>query len=1276
LTLLLALAAAVVWMNQERVSPVLCELLQTQLSKQTGGEVRFEACSIHLLQRKASLRNLSIDAKEAGFSLDMEALEVKLGGLRWLGLELQELSIHKPTVHLKMKDTLSSTATFGERECWLKYLNRWVIQKLEIVEGGFKLEIPGVGAQLNGFSLQWTQKAGQGWFRMGIEDGQLQIQERQENIGRLRLEAELDVGEERLRLSSGEFNLGQMLWRSSGEVEDLCAAQPYIGVVSQVYLPANMLGRWLGISGAEGHFHSRVSLNGRRDQLTARAELDAVGLVLGGMQPGDFRAKLAFSGKTLLVEALRIPIGEGSAEFQGEMEMEGTWPLRFTVVTQNVSLAQVLERVTVPGSWVDFEASVKGKFVGQLFPKLGIWGDVEASTGPFILASHSFRLPREEGVDILQFQQSRMKFRFGILDDRVEFQNIHVEAGKDWLSQAEGVVIIFFKEGGGISVEAQASKLQLSDFGHIAQIPWGGSGSGRVSIFGQFRGGVEVQGEARLHDFIFGDYALGTVQSSISAKGGVLSFPGILGQKRKTNFFGRVDLDFHGGAPKLVAFAQVPSGRMEDILEVFLPLHPAFEAFQGKLRGNASGSLAFSSPAKAFTGLIRLEVDDIELMQLPLGKGSIEFSLIAGQTLRISPTLLTSEFGRLRASGSWDFNGSMDFTANYETKALGKWFGVSFPSMQALSGPLTVQARAVGDATVPDVHFVIRSPQLRWQDRSLGPLGIEGRLLGRELKLLGSPMTGMHFSAGMTLKEPYAYHLSSAIDRSGISFGLPMLVSTKARLRAQGELNNPKALTAEADIEWLRFSREGFSVSNKAPVQLSYANEKLKLSFLQMQGPNTTLLAQGILGLKDSNFSIYGTFDLRLLETLLPGIGDGAGEVGITAVVGGSLLNPSIAGVAELHQAQATLKAWPLSLEQINAQIEFSNQKMWIHDAKALANGGQVQAQGALSWNSSGLEDVALEGQFQKINMELLPGVPGIFSGNLHLEGSQPLLTLSGQIEAERLRYEKPLALEDLLLQVGARSHEDTKPAEEWLKYEVMLKAGDVHIDNNLARVRLLGQMRLLGSNVQPDLYGTIETAPGGEAYFRGNTFGIQRGLLQFSGKTNSLQLAAQSQIQEYLVFVRASGDLSHPKVVLSSEPSLTETDILSVLTIGTTSNEQLTSASAGVSLAAQFFFSVSGLERRFQNLFSGSSLLLSPQMQFATTVNEVTGLTEPSVRLESKLLSERFRVGVVQPLFTGRGTKAQAEWRINDRVSLRAQWDNWNQANPGFDLKFRFEWE
>ena len=83
--------------------------------------------------------------------------------------------------------------------------------------------------------------------------------------------------------------------------------------------------------------------------------------------------------------------------------------------------------------------------------------------------------------------------------------------------------------------------------------------------------------------------------------------------------------------------------------------------------------------------------------------------------------------------------------------------------------------------------------------------------------------------------------------------------------------------------------------------------------------------------------------------------------------------------------------------------------------------------------------------------------------------------------------------------------------------------------------------------------------------------------------------------------------------------------------------------------------------------------------VHLSTTFNEATGQAEPSVSWESKVLTDRLKVGVSQPV-TGRGTKAQAEYKFNDKVSARAQWDNQSQesnvGNPGIDLKFRFEWE
>ena len=49
----------------------------------------------------------------------------------------------------------------------------------------------------------------------------------------------------------------------------------------------------------------------------------------------------------------------------------------------------------------------------------------------------------------------------------------------------------------------------------------------------------------------------------------------------------------------------------------------------------------------------------------------------------------------------------------------------------------------------------------------------------------------------------------------------------------------------------------------------------------------------------------------------------------------------------------------------------------------------------------------------------------------------------------------------------------------------------------------------------------------------------------------------AESQVREYLIRLHAFGKTTQPQVLLSSEPSLPEGDIISLLTLGVTSRDR-----------------------------------------------------------------------------------------------------------------------
>jgi translocation and assembly module TamB len=386
-------------------------------------------------------------------------------------------------------------------------------------------------------------------------------------------------------------------------------------------------------------------------------------------------------------------------------------------------------------------------------------------------------------------------------------------------------------------------------------------------------------------------------------------------------------------------------------------------------------------------------------------------------------------------------------------------------------------------------------------------------------------------------------------------------------------------------------------------------------------------------------------------------------------------------GSADLVDARAGLKGWDLSVRSLSGHADFSESRVLLQNVNGFLNDGRLRARGDVRLDKLSLGAMELQVDLEDVTTQVQPQVPATLSGSLLLAtrtGSAPW-SLSGGVDVVKLRYTRELSLETLLESARKRPVPSDDTPQEWLRLDVDVGLGnDVRVENNLARARFAGKVKLTGTNVKPTLVGAIESTPGAQATFRSNVFNVGRAVLQFNGLWPTFDFAAQSVVREFLVNVKAFGRFEDPRLSLTAEPPLSEADIVSLLTLGVTTRERL-AGQAGAGLAAEALLSATGLDRQVQKFLSKNVGLKDQQVRLTTTFNEATGTAEPSVTWESKVLVDNLKVGVTQPV-TGRGTRAQAEYRINQNVSVRAQWDNQTQnsnlGNPGADLRFRFEWE
>ena len=1281
----LALLAGVLALvlRSERAGEWICAEARARAPELVGQPVRIERCRIDPLTASVSLSELGVGSEDAPLLRAAEA-SVSLAGLFFGGVSLQAVTVVRPVIDVE----LPKASADGPAGCPLDVLGRIRIAQLELQDGTVTLRsADGRWVKLDGIDVKARVGRRTSEVEASFKRGVLQLDdERRWTFGRVTLEGTLDAQERLAEVQKLEASLEGITFGGSGELRELCDATPQLEANGQLFVPLEALPR-LGVELPEpsGRVWARVSASGPLTRPSVRAEVKASQVVLGPFTPGDFSARVSVADEVVLLDELTTAVGAGEIRVSAQLGLTAGFPLKAKVVTKEASLAQVLARASVTGAWVDFPASLTAEVSGQLSPSPSLTGPVEFQAGAFLLASRAFDAPRREGADILAFSSARGSFTLGVTAKAVTFTDIALAVGAQGRTRVGGTVTLGLGPVLELDIDAKAPAVDLSDFGSISGLPWAGTGSANVVVKGP-AGQVRITGQTSLRDFKFAGYSLGVVQSPVRYEGQTLAFEGLVAQKGKTQLFGDVALDFLDDGLFTHASVQLPDGRVEDVVDLLVDLSPSMENLQEVLTGRVSMVAAIDSPARELAGVLAVRVSDVAYFDRRLGSSSLILRFERGEALVLEPAVFEGPLGTLAVDGSWQFAGPLDYRLTWTDGSLAEAVDPAGVKALGLSSTLTGRFVVSGTTELYRVNGTLQGDEVRWKDRRLGPMNLTLGLVGRDLTVTGQVITGVKGRLALAMKDRWPYDSSFQVElpdlspflpasAKGLSLGLGGAVTAVGPLRAWEESR------VVAWLERLTVARGEVSASNVGPIELVWNDGAVEVKRFAMKGPTTEVSAEGSWGPTRVDLRTRGSVDLRLLSSLVADIERTAGRLDFTAAFGGPVSAPTLIGSADLVDARLALKGWDLSLRSLSGHADFSESRVLLQNVNGFLNEGRLRARGDVRLDKLSLGAVELQVDLEDVTTQVQPQVPATLSGSLLLAtrtGGAPWL-LSGGLEVSKLRYTQELSLETILENARKRPVPNDDTPQEWLRLDVDVGLGnDVRVENNLARARFLGKVKLTGTNVKPTLVGAVESAPGAQAIFRGNVFTVGRAVLQFNGLWPTFDFAAQSAVREFLVNVKAFGRFEDPRLSLTAEPPLSEADIVSLLTLGVTTRERL-AGQAGAGLAAEALLSATGLDRQVQKFLSKNVGLKDQQVRLTTTFNEATGTAEPSVTWESKVLVDNLKVGVTQPV-TGRGTRAQAEYRINQNVSVRAQWDNQTQnstvGNPGADLRFRFEWE
>lgn len=182
----------------------------------------------------------------------------------------------------------------------------------------------------------------------------------------------------------------------------------------------------------------------------------------------------------------------------------------------------------------------------------------------------------------------------------------------------------------------------------------------------------------------------------------------------------------------------------------------------------------------------------------------------------------------------------------------------------------------------------------------------------------------------------------------------------------------------------------------------------------------------------------------------------------------------------------------------------------------------------------------------------------------------------------ERMQQLHPTEGKSVLLEAAdsARARADTAQARpEQAGDDVEAKEGiDTGLDIDV-RVEIPGGFRIIGSRMNVELSGDLRlvqqgerpvltgqlTPLGGQLLFMGRTFEFRRGNVNFYGGDEmnpSFNLTLETELSGYRIEIKLTGTAKDPEIELTSDPTLSESDIMSLLVFGKPMSELNTSQS------------------------------------------------------------------------------------------------------------------
>jgi len=1014
---------------------------------------------------------------------------------------------------------------------------------------------------------------------------------------------------------------------------------------------------------------------------------------------GDIQGKLDSDLKTLKSEKLTVRNSAGQVTLKNVLfEREGTPHLKGTLLSESVQIKTLLAHLGVGKVPVEMavngEVNCDGKWSEK--PELNCQGKV-STPRVWIYNEHG-----SKRSTIVEAHQIRGYGDFKVTKDDVTYKAT-VEAGAKSKGRTHGVI----HYDTGFKIQYEGDTVDFADVKNLSNLKF----EGVAKITGKTEGTASwgtLELQAVADDFWMEDYPFGHLAGKISYKSGLLRIDQVEGQYGVSRYQGRVDVDLLHD--RLQIQGTVPFVDLADIQSIFQRKVQLPFSISGTGTGRIEAHGPFSFPDMSYTVQSRFFRGEVARENFD------EFVF----NVRSVDGLVTSERIHLtKATGVVDMKGQITPKGVIDSVLVGR--GLRLEQSE------NVMAMGLDLQGVADITMLVRGqlpkPRIELNGRLsrmvLSDMPSEDSVF--KLNFLEDRLEGVGQFLGPTIAADIVYPYTNdgpfrfkAQTRSWDFTSLFSMVSKTAKqmdfstsVSGEVDLSAPKggfwAASGRANISEFSIRKGAKVLAAQKPMTLTMQQGEVNSNSMDItSGDSYIKILVDRLTRDRLNASLNGKVDLSLLGLFTPFISDLRGQMAISMDLSGKVDKASLSGSAYVEKGYAKLTEFTHPFSNVRADVIFNGNQVLLNSVSSDLAGGRVRGDGKITFDGKE-RPIDIKGTFMDVKINVPEGFRTQGSGSVAITGKNFPYTMAidYSVTGGEVVYEIGQDVGGTT-SVRASSYLPKFMYQETFHpftfdIDVNLRS-PVLVNNSLIHTQVSGQVKTTGTPDRLLLTGTLAPLPGGKVFFKDTPFEISTAFVEYNNNPPSqprVYMTANARVSETVtdnqnrstehqfdINLLVQGRGPEPQILLSSQPPLSQRELVSLLALGVTGgaldekkSNDFQAANTSTAVGAAILQKAGG--RKIKENF-GVDVKVSSSAPTPDTAST------PKVTL-SKQWTPKLGASASSTLKANPANSARIEYKMNKHMSVVGSWDG-KENTPekqdttrnvfGLDLEYKVQFK